>query len=560
MLLSYLEKKARIIDLDSNFVLIKGTNHVGKSCVLKSLYRALGAEIKKMPDTWDMSAVILLLSFTIDNIPFKSLLIGNDLYILNPDSSIRFKSKVGSESLSKGISSLLGVNIGAIEDSQQIIPVGANFMPFYIDQDTGWNETWTSFSKVGTLGDKSNVRQYLTGIVDASFFAYKKELSMVEKELKKCTNELKSYNLLAEQVKIKFNPLKLEIDIESFRTRINLYLERLQALRESQNNHLRLMQELYAKRTYIELNIDQLKKNIKEIEKDFQYALELEEIVICPTCGGHYTNDILNRHELMKDEHVCKDMVIRCNNDLDIVNKQIEAAVEKSKKINFEIESTQDLIKASNEEISLEEVIEAKSRDQMLNLVTIQQTQLVSQSESLLKEKIRLESVIKNYEDSGRRECAESNFIEHVMNATIAMGASTKRDKIKFGGKITATGSALPVSVIAHTFSYLKLIQDFSGPIFMPMVVDEPKQQGLKQQGLNKSLLYMSESIPSSGQLIVSLADDKGISIPNNALVIDLDITGRVLIDDDFNIVSKEIEDILEKDFQRIWEGQCLYQ
>ena len=66
MLLSYLEKKARIIDLDSNFVLIKGTNHVGKSCVLKSLYRALGAEIKKMPDTWDMSAVILLLSFTID--------------------------------------------------------------------------------------------------------------------------------------------------------------------------------------------------------------------------------------------------------------------------------------------------------------------------------------------------------------------------------------------------------------------------------------------------------------------------------------------------------------
>ena len=79
------------------------------------------------------------------------------------------------------------------------------------------------------------------------------------------------------------------------------------------------MQELYAKKTYIELNIEQLKKNIKEIEKDFQYALELDEVVICPTCGARYTNDILSRHELMKDEHVCRDMVIRCNNDLDIV-------------------------------------------------------------------------------------------------------------------------------------------------------------------------------------------------------------------------------------------------
>ena len=30
MMLSYLKKKARIVDLDANFVLVRGTNHVGK--------------------------------------------------------------------------------------------------------------------------------------------------------------------------------------------------------------------------------------------------------------------------------------------------------------------------------------------------------------------------------------------------------------------------------------------------------------------------------------------------------------------------------------------------
>lgn len=553
MLLSYSEKKARIINLDSDFVLIKGTNHVGKSCILKSLYRALGAEIKKMPDTWDMSTVILILFFTIDKVRFKSLLIGNDLYVINPDNSIRFKEKIGSESLSKNINSLFGVNLKQVDDSGQSIPVGASFMPFYIDQDAGWTETWSSFSKVGNLSDKANVRQYLTGLVDDSYFTYKKTLTSVERKLKKTISEFRSYQLLSEQVSSKFRPLQLEIDVNDFKEKINSYLEKLKLLREIQNKHLRLMQELYSKKTYIELNIEQLKKNIKEIEKDFQYALELEEVLVCPTCGGHYTNDILSRHELMKDEHVCRDMVIRCNNDLDNVKKQIDAAVEKSKEINAKIEETQDQIKASNEEISLEEVIEAKSREQMIDMVNMQRLELSCNVECLQKEKGRLEAIVNSYENNGRKEEAEHLFIDYVVAAMKTMGTSAKRDKIRFGGKISATGSALPVSVIAYTFSYLKLIYKFSGPIFMPVVIDEPRQQGLQQQGLILSLSYMLKSMPKNGQLLVSLADDDEISIPSNALIIDLDQTGRVLIKEDFEKVNLEIDEILEIDFRRMF-------
>ena len=60
MLLSYQERKARIINLDANFVLVKGKNHIGKSCVLKSLYQPLGAEIKKLPEKWDKLAIVFL--------------------------------------------------------------------------------------------------------------------------------------------------------------------------------------------------------------------------------------------------------------------------------------------------------------------------------------------------------------------------------------------------------------------------------------------------------------------------------------------------------------------
>ena len=133
------------------------------------------------------------------------------------------------------------------------------------------------------------------------------------------------------------------------------------------------------------------------------------------------------------------------------------------------------------------------------------------------------------------------------------MELSVSRERIRFGCRMQATGSALPVNIIAHTFSYLKLMQKYSGPIFMPVVIDEPKQQGLQQQTLSKAISYMLDAMPAYGQLIISLADDEEISIPQNALIIDLDETDGVLISDDFEVVRNEIEEILEKDFIRGW-------
>ena len=134
------------------------------------------------------------------------------------------------------------------------------------------------------------------------------------------------------------------------------------------------------------------------------------------------------------------------------------------------------------------------------------------------------------------------------------MNLSVNRDKIRFGCKMKATGSALPVNIIAHTFSYLKLMQKYSGPLFMPVVIDEPKQQGLQQQTLGKAISYMLDSIPANGQLIISLADDEEIFTSKDTLVIDLDKSEGLLIRDDFEIAREEIEEILDKDFVRDWK------
>ena len=176
-----------------------------------------------------------------------------------------------------------------------------------------------------------------------------------------------------------------------------------------------------------------------------------------------------------------------------------------------------------------------------------------SRKRKLRNKKEKLELQIKAYEGNGRKEEAEDLFVDYVVEAAKTMDLSINRDKVRFGCRMKATGSALPVNIIAHTFSYLKLMDRYSGPIFMPVVVDEPRQQGLQQQGLSKSISYMLDSIPINGQLIMSLADDEEITIPQGTLTIDLNKTGGVLIEDDYMAVQQEIEEILNKDFNRRW-------
>ena len=378
-------------------------------------------------------------------------------------------------------------------------------------------------------------------------------MASVEKKLKICNNDLHSYMLLSRQVRKRFKTLDIGTNVEGFKIRINQYLDRLKTLREKQNEHLRLMQKLYLKKAYVELGVEQLKKNIHEIEKDFQYALELDDVIICPTCGAYYKNDINSRHDLVKDLYACKDLLIRSGMDLDDINNQIKTADEKLNDINASIESTQAMLKESNEDISIEDVVEAKSREQIIDLMNNQYSDLVKEIGKLKDKKEKFELQIKDYEGNGRKEEAEALFVDYVVEATKTMDLSINRDKVKFGCRMQATGSALPVNIIAHTFTYLKLMHKYSGPVFMPVVVDEPRQQGLQQQGLSKSISYMLDSMPNNGQLIMSLADDEEITIPQGTLMIDLNKTGGVLIEDDYMTVQQEIEEILDKDFNRIW-------
>src|SRR4051812_9895134 len=77
LLLSGLEKAALLVKFDPKRTVVLGDNDTGKSCLIKSIYAAFGADSAKINQTWKDAKVDILVEFTIDDVPYRILRSGN---------------------------------------------------------------------------------------------------------------------------------------------------------------------------------------------------------------------------------------------------------------------------------------------------------------------------------------------------------------------------------------------------------------------------------------------------------------------------------------------------
>lgn len=159
-----------------------------------------------------------------------------------------------------------------------------------------------------------------------------------------------------------------------------------------------------------------------------------------------------------------------------------------------------------------------------------------------------LEATIKQY-DRGRREEAAEDFKHYVIRYLSEMGIhNIDEDSIKFGGKVNMTGSNVPIYQIAYTFAYYKIMRNYSGPILFPIVIDEPRQQGLRDNGLQNMISFITSHIHEGGQLILSIAEDN-IELPGSAKIIELQPTEKVLCEEEYSSISEEVDNLLNMIF-----------
>ena len=142
------EKSARVESLDQleTVVTSHGVNRTGKSSFIKSLYAALGADPKKNNKDWEDLEVKLLLEFSLESTTYYSLRVGRNIAIFDSSKEL-VAAHYGISKSAETWATLLDAKIQFPGQSGGLVDPfpAAFFMPFYIDQDTGLNETWDSF-------------------------------------------------------------------------------------------------------------------------------------------------------------------------------------------------------------------------------------------------------------------------------------------------------------------------------------------------------------------------------------------------------------------------------
>ena len=85
LLLSVREKAAQIVEFDPKTTVVLGENDTGKSCLIKSVYAAFGADPAKVNPKWLDAKVDIFVDFTVDGAPYGILRSGNNFGLYKGD-------------------------------------------------------------------------------------------------------------------------------------------------------------------------------------------------------------------------------------------------------------------------------------------------------------------------------------------------------------------------------------------------------------------------------------------------------------------------------------------
>ena len=547
MILSLREKKAKKIRFNPEKTIIKGTNQVGKSSLIKSIYYTLGATPGMMHPNWLRTEPISLLKFRVSDEKFQVLRFDKKRFVVvnssNETLSLDFKG------FSTYINELLDFKliINSRQGNPEIPPPAYLFLPFYIDQDKSWSKSWDSFSNLSQYSKwKLPLVNYHSGIKGNLYYTTKSELDKARQELDETSKEIEALNKILKNINKKLSEVDLSITIEDFNDEIQELLLECDTLKIDQNKIKQNLTELYNQKISLESKINIVQKSVGEFQKDYNYAVsKLEDNVDCPTCGAHYENNFAERFSIAEDQQRLEELLdelrteyLKINEKITIQNKQF---IEKKSVY----EKIQEVLNKKQSEIKLIDVIENEGKKRVKEIFKEEQTLIYTQIGKAEKERERLEKKLKEIDSKGKSRKEDimtmfrSNFKINLERLNINTEKFPLKNFQKMDATISETGSALPRALLAYYFAFLKVMSKYSTSTFCPIIIDSPNQQEQDKENLEAILNFIESNLPKNSQLVLGLVDDEDYTF-------DLNEKDSLLRKDDFEEVHEEIRPLLE--------------
>jgi hypothetical protein len=513
MILSKTEKKAMSVKFNPSKNLILGENDVGKSTLIKSLYHSLGADAPQLNNNrWKKANPIYCTKFVVDNISYY--IVRDEKYFGLFDSAkkliSRYQGITGEKGIANRINKFLKFNIDLeAKDGQMQTPSSSYyFLPFYIDQDEGWNSSWSSFSGLQRFKNyRKEMIDYHLGIKPQTYYDAISQLYALKEKFTELSSEKSSLISVRDKYKSRKEVQKVDLDPEVFRKELEEVVVRYNDVYSKQQNQLGLIKNIRNNKLGIENEISVLESSIRELESDYKYleTPSTPDVVDCPTCGTEFKNSISERFGLLDDIDYSINLIDQKKKELILLVSKLEELNAEYNAISKELSSVESLLQRKKESISLAEIIRSEGYKDMIgsiasdiDSINAQQVELDKEMESL-KDGTKTDKVLKRQIVSFYQAKMKESL--NKLNVHVLTEDDYKNPERVI--KNNALGSDLPRSLLAQYISLLHTMEKFNSFVHCPLIIDSPLQQEQDEQNADAIFSFIFSGLLKDQQLIL---------------------------------------------------------
>jgi len=511
-LVSETERRARSVEFNPKMTLLVGKNHTGKSTLVKHIFKTLGCEVKGKTDRWDSLAVSVL-RFSLDQTDYLVYRRANVFALKNESTGI-VKVTTSYSEWSEIIATLFSFHLmlPTHRDTLSQATPPYLFLPYYFDQDGSWQKQWNSFEKLSQFsGWQKPLTSYVTGQRPNEYYLAKFEESKAKAEVTNLNHELGIVQSALIRVKKSLPRSSMRLDAGVFKQEIAELLRQSTQLNQDQESLRRKSFELAGEKESLSTQIAMAKDALRDIEGDLKYLTEskVDPTLLCPTCGTSHENGFPVRLELVDDSTTLRKIAAELEVERQKVDEALATTQGKLSRIKMKVLEIEKTLQIKKGKLRFQDVVNSQSSEVIRGAFAKDMDSLNAQLTTQEQTVADLKEKVGKFDLPERTKEINEYYAERLELFASELSVQDLRDDVKKrpDANVTASGSALPRSLLAYQFAVLHTAKEKGDTKLFPVVVDSPNQQGQDTQHLSQMLNFIVKRTPSQQQLILAVEE-----------------------------------------------------
>jgi uncharacterized protein YlaN (UPF0358 family) len=292
------------------------------------------------------------------------------------------------------------------------------------------------------------------------------------------------------------------------------------------------------------------KDALRDLEGDLKYLTEskVEPTLLCPTCGTTHENGFPIRLELVDDAETLRKIIAELESERQKVDEALAGIQGKLNRVRLKSHDVEKTLQIKKGALRLQDIVDSQSSEVVLGAFAKDLDSLKRQLTKHEEVSADLKERVSKFDLPERTKEINGFYAERIQLFASELGVQDLREDVKKkpDANITASGSALPRSLLAYQFAVLHTAKEKGDANLFPVVVDSPNQQGQDAEHLSQMMNFIVKRTPAGQQLILAV-EESPTGLVFEGSTIELTTPFGLLDASQYETVSDELKSLVSE-------------